>query len=911
MLPDATVTIGFDVTVDSGVADGTIITNQGSVVSEQTVPTPTDADGARENGFQPTEIPVGPATAHALSVTKTAALTDDTVAPIGTINEGDEVTYDIVLRNTGSSDLTNLVFSDTVPSGPSPAGMTVTAVTTTQGTAPPASNVIAISDIGTLAPNGTVVITIVGTANGTGDVTNQAEVNSTELGPVLSDGDGDPSNGAQPTVFPVLAAGVSGAPVLALDKRAELIGDSNGDGYANPGETLRFVVTLRNTGSAPATDVQFSDTLDTSLGTLLPDSLAISQGVLLALGPPLQINVGTLEPGAVETVSYLVTADNLGLMQNSAEIEDGAGNKAEASAQVPILAIDFGDLPDTGAGTGVGNYQTLLSDDGARHIIDGSVGAPLTYLGSLLDAEANGQPNTTATGDNLADLNDEDGVTFTALTAGSVASVDVVSSAAGNVLNAWIDFNGDGDFSDAGEQIISDLVLAAGSNPIGYNVPLGAVPGDTGARFRVTAASGQGGDSPTGLASTGEVEDYLVSIATSVAPLGAIGNRVWLDENGDGIQDAGEPGIGGVTVELLDGNGAPVLDGAGNPVVAVTDTDGGYLFPNLPAGDYQIRVDTQTLPLDNNGNPVVQSQLAREDQDFGNQTQLGGTGGDAYPVSIGAGEENLTADFGYNWQPSGNVLGNTGPAALGDRIWIDANGDGVQDPGEPGVEGVSVTLIGAGADGIFGTGDDTTATTTTGPAGDYIFNDLPAGAYTVTVDAANFGAGQPLEGYTPDRRPGRVRPAGDGPGQHHHHGGGAGPRRRLPERRLRLPAAGGTGQQPSATPSGLTPTATVPTSRATANTASPASPSPCSTPTTSRSPPPSPTRTANTCSRVCPTAPTPCSSTTPTTYSANSPRPTTPTAATTTRAPPASAAAWPTSTKTSATPRPGTWPATV
>ena len=351
-------------------------------------------------------------------------------------------------------------------------------------------------------------------------------------------------------------------------------------------------------------------------------------------------------------------------LATSGEVED----YLVTIGDTPPNGLDFGDLPDTGAGTGAGNYQTLLSDNGAQHIIDGRR-RPVTFLGSLLDAEANGQPNTTATGDNLADLNDEDGVTFAALTAGSVASVDVISSAAGNVLNAWIDFNGDGDFSDAGEQIISDLVLAAGSNSIGYNVPLGAVPGDTGARFRVTAASGQGGDSPTGLASTGEVEDYLVSIATSVAPLGAIGNRVWLDENGDGIQDAGEPGIGGVTVELLDGNGAPVLDGAGNPVVAVTDTDGGYLFPNLPAGDYQIRVDTQTLPEDNNGNPVVQSQLAREDQDFGNQTQLGGTGGDAYPVSIGAGEENLTADFGYNWQPSGNVLGNTGPAA-----WATASG---------------------------------------------------------------------------------------------------------------------------------------------------------------------------------------------------------------------------------------------
>jgi hypothetical protein len=441
-------------------------------------------------------------------------------------------------------------------------------------------------------------------------------------------------------------------------------------------------------------------------------------------------------PGATGARFRITTASGEGGenptgLATSGEVED----YLVTVGGTPPNGLDFGDLPDTGAGTGAGNYQTLASDNGAQHIIDG-----VTFLGLLIDAEANGQPNATATGDNITASDDEDGVSFSALTAGSPASVDVVSSAVGNVLNAWIDFNGDGDFSDAGEQIINNLTLAAGSNPIGYNVPLGAVPGQTGARFRVTAASGQGGDSPTGLASTGEVEDYLVSIATSSAPLGAIGNRVWLDENGDGIQDAGEPGIGGVTVELLDNSGTVIA-------VTLTDTDGGYLFPNLPAGDYQIRVDTQTLPLDNNGNPVVQSQLARPNEDFGNQTQLGGTGGDAYPVTLVAGEENLTADFGYNWQPSGNVEGNTGPAALGDRIWIDANGDGVQDPGEPGVAGVSVTLTGAGADGIFGTGDDTTASTTTGPAGDYIFNDLPTGAYTVTVDAANFDSGQPLENY--------------------------------------------------------------------------------------------------------------------------------------------------------------------
>ena len=89
---------------------------------------------------------------------------------------------------------------------------------------------------------------------------------------------------------------------------------------------------------------------------------------------------------------------------------------------------------------------------------------------------------------------------------------------------------------------------------------------------------------------------------------GSIGDAVWFDVNGDGVQDAGEPGIAGVTMKLLDGLGNPILQdpvtGAivdatfpgAVPYVAVTDVDGNYLFENLPPGDYTVMVDTATLP---------------------------------------------------------------------------------------------------------------------------------------------------------------------------------------------------------------------------------------------------------------------------------------------------------------------------
>ena len=71
-------------------------------------------------------------------------------------------------------------------------------------------------------------------------------------------------------------------------------------------------------------------------------------------------------------------------------------------------------------------------------------------------------------------------------------------------------------------------------------------------------------------------------------------------------------------------------------------------------------------------------------------------------------------------------LVNAKTASLGDRVWVDTNHNGLQDSGEAGLSGVSVTLAGAGADGLFGTSDDITRSTTTDSAGNYLFSSLAA-----------------------------------------------------------------------------------------------------------------------------------------------------------------------------------------
>lgn len=170
------------------------------------------------------------------------------------------------------------------------------------------------------------------------------------------------------------------------------------------------------------------------------------------------------------------------------------------------ISRDYGDAPQADQSGFASSYPTLLVENGARHVT-GSL-----RLGAASDDETDGHPTAEADGDN-ADGVDEDGVQQIAsilAEAGTptVSSFLVQVSQIG-MLDAWIDFNRDGDWGDASEQIMTSQALVAGDNILAFMVPAGAHPGTTYARFRVSSS---GGLNPTGEASDGEVEDVKLVV---------------------------------------------------------------------------------------------------------------------------------------------------------------------------------------------------------------------------------------------------------------------------------------------------------------------------------------------------------------------------------------------------------------
>lgn len=398
-------------------------------------------------------------------------------------------------------------------------------------------------------------------------------------------------------------------------------------------------------------------------------------------------------------------------IDNAGQLGDLVWNDVDGNGIQDLNEPGLAGLTVTLAGPGVnrttttnslGQYAFTGLPAGAYTI---SVSAPAGYVAT---------PTGAAGSDSTNDSNDSPASVSLATNAATNTSIDIGYTARAGAIGdfVWNDVNRNG-LQDAGEPGLAGVtVVLSGAasattttSASGYysfgNLMAGtySVTVATPAGFSPTIAN-QGSDplldsngSPANVTlATNATSQMGLDVGFVEDPTGQIGDRVWYDLDGNGVQDASEPGIAGATVTLTTPGGTQTT---------TTDLTGRYLFTGLAAGSYTVAVAPPGGFV-----PTPSSQ--------GGDTLLDSNGSPAAVSLPTYSSVDPSVDFGFTKEPG----------TIGDLVWNDLNGNGVQDPGEPGLGGVTITLAGASS-----------ASTTTDASGNYSFGGLSAGSYTVTVTA--------------------------------------------------------------------------------------------------------------------------------------------------------------------------------
>ena len=246
-----------------------------------------------------------------------------------------------------------------------------------------------------------------------------------------------------------------------------------------------------------------------------------------------------------------------------------------------------------------------------------------------------------------------------------------------------------------------------------------SVPGNLGMgqQLQVTfsaAIKPQNQLSSASITNTGSVEispyGLVLPINWTDTIYGSIGDRVWIDADGDGVQDAGENGLAGIDV-FLDSNNNGIWDTGEKK--STTDANGNYLLSGLEAGTYTVRVDAADIAAANVG--------------YGTTYDVDGiTTSNVATVTLTGAQDRVDVDFGYR-------IG----ASVGDRVWMDRDGDGVQENGEPGINGLRVYLD-LNSNGSWNSNEPNAITF---GDGNYYIGNLSAGTYSVKVDTSTLPSG--------------------------------------------------------------------------------------------------------------------------------------------------------------------------
>jgi uncharacterized repeat protein (TIGR01451 family) len=371
---DNVATLVFDVVVDGNVPDGTLISNQAfvSAVAGGVVDQPSDDPGTPAPD-DPTRDVVG--NLPLLFAAKRVAIQIDAGTP-GVVDPGDVLRYTLTLSNSGGIPATNVSLSDSVPANTSyvagsstlngmPVGQPDGGVSPLMAGIPVSSSDLTpplpAPGMGTVTSGETAVVEFDlrvdnGVPSGT-IISNQALVRSAELPNLLTDGDGNPATGPEPTIV-VVGDGQQ----LAITKSVAVVGG----GAALPGSQIEYVVRVVNVATVPASNVVISDDLDLPVA----GQLAYVPASATLNGAPAGVSVvgslitadystsnGPLPPGETVVLRFLATI-GAGLAMGTAITNTGV-----VTWNVPPQTASAGASVDVGGMPGVGLLSGTLWHD--------------------------------------------------------------------------------------------------------------------------------------------------------------------------------------------------------------------------------------------------------------------------------------------------------------------------------------------------------------------------------------------------------------------------------------------------------------------------------------------------------------------------------------------------------------------
>ncbi|MBL0027043.1 MAG: carboxypeptidase regulatory-like domain-containing protein [Saprospiraceae bacterium] len=277
----------------------------------------------------------------------------------------------------------------------------------------------------------------------------------------------------------------------------------------------------------------------------------------------------------------------------------------------------------------------------------------------------------------------------------------------------WEDLNGDGIFQDGEPGIEGVMVTIEGMNIFSSLIQKTTTTDNKGkyifeelkpGTYTTTFKLPAGFEFSKALVNIVELASGQ-SVLSQDAPMyrrASIGDFVWDDQNGNGIQEVGEPGISGVVVRLNS-----ITSPSSPPLETTTNANGIYSFDNLKPGLYSISFGKVS-------DYQITTLRAGTDTTKDNDAD---TNGLANNISLISGMSRTDIDAGYV---------STSTAGIGDFVWEDLNGNGMQDDGEPGLEGVMISLTGTSL-----SGKAIAENTTSDGNGKYLFDKLPAGTYKI------------------------------------------------------------------------------------------------------------------------------------------------------------------------------------